>query len=182
MAKVYHFNINEMTQQQIDKKEKEDLLARQKELSGRDVGFGTCPTVRIVSGERGHPEGFTEINLSDFNPSKHKLWDDGMKPNQSQIEAMAAKAGITLLGANNLPASIDIGGDGEVSLGDVVRAAQAKSGKSVEEWNEQTEADINSLCVAMVFEMTQANIAAKKQAAQSKKTRVKAPATPSGFQ
>lgn len=34
--------------------------------------FGPCPVVRI---EYDNADGFTEINESDFNPKKHKLYD-----------------------------------------------------------------------------------------------------------
>lgn len=37
---------------------------------------GTCPVVKIKSDNPAHPDGFVEINEEDFDPAKHKLFDD----------------------------------------------------------------------------------------------------------
>lgn len=179
MAMKPHFDTRDMTDAQIAKKMKEDFDARHATMSTRDMGFGPCPVVKVRSNERGHPEGFTEINLSDFDPRKHKLWDESDAP--QTIKDIIADSDIMLIGANNLPATVDVGGDGEIQLGDVVRAAQAKSGLTVKDWNAQSGAAINDACVAMVFEMTQTNRKAKAEAAKKRKPGTK-PVTHSGFQ
>jgi hypothetical protein len=43
--------------------------------------FGSCPVVRI---KYDNPEGFCEINESDFDPEKHEMFG---------VEAKASKAG-----------------------------------------------------------------------------------------
>lgn len=173
MAAKPHFDTRDMTQAQIDKKMKEDFEARNRDMSTRDMGFGTCPTVKIRSNERGHPEGFTEINLSDFNPKKHKLFNEGYAP---KVKELLEDAEIALHGPTNLPATVDVGGEGEIQLGDVVREAQAKSGLTVKDWNEQSDAEINDACVAMVFEISQRNRDAKAKATKSRKPGSKPPA------
>lgn len=61
-----------------------------------------------------------------------------MAKNQNLVTA-AVTAAIALLGSGTLPAEIEITADKKVQLGDVVAAAQARSGLSAEDWNKLTD-------------------------------------------
>lgn len=70
-----------------------------------------------------------------------------------------------LLGSDTLPATFEIAEGKTVTLGDVVAAAQAKSGLDVEEWNLNDAEDRDNLIVAEVESMRAAEKAAADAAA-----------------
>lgn len=85
----------------------------------------------------------------------------------------------SLNGSSVQPAEVDVGGGAPVALGDVVAAAHAASGVSVEDWNTMPDADREALIEAEVARLRKANKpaeAAKPQTKAEKKAAAKAAA------
>lgn len=172
MAMKPHFNTTDMTPEQIDKKMREDFEARNKDLSSRSAGFGACPVVRVVSDEPGHTEGFVEINQSDFNPNKHKLWG-GEQPNPLQLATLAKQNSFgAVVGSDTLPDDIEVGSDTPMAKGEILRQAFAASGLTEQLWNAIGDAERTRLMTEVIERITNANIQAKADAAKIKAANV----------
>lgn len=105
----------------------------------------TVPTVRI-KGENGEP---TIINFSDYDPAKHELVFDADMP----LKPLDPQDAPSLFGSSIQPASWTLGDGTVLQLGTVVAEAHKRSGMTVEQWNSQSQDDIEKRISDVVSEM-----------------------------
>lgn len=95
--------------------------------------FGTCPVVRI---KFDNPEGFCEINESDFDASKHQLLDETTADTNSDGKVTAAELKAALAAAG-------VAFKSNASKGDLqaLHTAFERSGLTGAEWNNLADED-----------------------------------------